>query len=38
MTFEEIDLAKDDSVLYYKLLVKTQMDYVARAIKQGYCF
>jgi hypothetical protein len=38
MTFEEIDLAKDDSVLYYKLLVKTQMDYVARALSRDTAF
>lgn len=34
MSFEEIDAAKDDSVLYYKLLVKTQMDYVQRALNK----
>lgn len=34
MTFEEIDVAEKDSVLYYKMLVKTQMDYVARAINK----
>jgi hypothetical protein len=38
MTFEEIDLAKDDSILYYKLLVKTQMDYVARALSRDTAF
>lgn len=38
MTFEEIDLAKDDSVLYYKLLVKTQMDYIARALNKDTAF
>jgi hypothetical protein len=38
MTFEEIDLAKDDSVLYYKLLVKTQMDYFARALNKDTAF
>jgi hypothetical protein len=31
MTFADIDKVKDDSVLYYKLLVKTQIDYVERA-------
>jgi hypothetical protein len=34
MTFEEIDVAEKDSVLYYKLLVKTQMDYVNRALNR----
>ncbi len=38
MTFEEIDLAKDDSVLYYKLLVKTQMDYISRALNKDTAF
>lgn len=32
MTMEDIDLAKNDSLLYYRLLVKTRMDYVARAL------
>jgi hypothetical protein len=31
MTFEEIDAVKDDSLQYYKLLVKTQKEYVQRA-------
>lgn len=34
MTFEQLDAAEKDSVLYYRLLVKTQMDYVARAINK----
>lgn len=34
ITIREIDEAKDDSVLYYKLLVKTQMDYVERALNK----
>jgi hypothetical protein len=34
MTFEEIDVAEKDSVLYYKLLVKTQMDYVERTLNR----
>ncbi len=34
MTLEEIDAVKDDSVAYYKLLVRTQMDYVERAINR----
>ena len=32
MTFEEIDSAEKDSVQYYRLLVKAQMDYTQRAI------
>ena len=38
MTFEEIDAAKDDSVQYYKLLVKTQMDYVAGHMNKDTAF
>lgn len=34
MTFEEIDAAEKDSVRYFKLLVKTQMDYVNRALNK----
>lgn len=34
MTFEEIDQADQDSVQYYKLLVKTQMDYVKRTLNK----
>ncbi|MET0392319.1 MAG: hypothetical protein ABW019_04225 [Chitinophagaceae bacterium] len=34
MTFEEIDQAEQDSVLYYRLLVKTQMDYVNRTLNK----
>lgn len=34
MSFEEIDLAEKDSVLYFRLLVKTQMDYVSRALNK----
>ncbi len=34
MTLEEIDAVKDDSLAYYKLLVRTQMDYVARALNK----
>ena len=34
MTFEQIDEAEKDSVLYYRLLVKTQMDYVDRALNR----
>lgn len=38
MTLREIDDAKDDSLLYYQLLVRTQMDYVARAINKDTAF
>jgi hypothetical protein len=34
MSFEEINVAEKDSVQYYKLLVKTQMDYVQRALNK----
>lgn len=38
MTIEEIDSVKDDSLEYYKLLVKTQMDYVERAMNKDTAF
>ncbi|HEX4877139.1 MAG TPA: hypothetical protein VFV31_10740 [Chitinophagaceae bacterium] len=38
MTIEEIDSVKEDSLQYYKLLVRTQMDYVARAIEKDTAF
>lgn len=38
ITYEEIDAAKDDSLQYYKLLVKTRMDYVARALNKDTAF
>jgi hypothetical protein len=38
MTFEAIDQVKDDSIQYYKLLVKTQMDYVERALNKDTAF
>ncbi len=38
ITFEEIDSVKNDSLLYYKLLVKTQMDYWLRAINKDTAF
>ena len=38
MTFEEIDSVKNDSLLYYRLLVKTQMDYVLRAMNKDTAF
>jgi len=34
MTFEKIDSVKGDSLLYFRLLVQTQMDYVQRAINK----
>lgn len=37
-TLEEIDAAKNDSVLYYRLLVKTQIDYAARAQNKDTAF
>ena len=33
VTLEQIDSVKEDTLQYYRLLVQTQMDYVARAIK-----
>jgi hypothetical protein len=38
MTFEQIDQVKDDSIQYYKLLVKTQMEYVERALNNDTAF
>jgi hypothetical protein len=38
MSFEEIDKAKDDSLLYYQLLVKTQMEYVRRSLNKDTAF
>ena len=38
VTYEQIDAAKSDSVLYYRLLVKTQMDYVGRALNKDTAF
>jgi hypothetical protein len=38
MTIEDIDLAKDDSVKYYKLMVKTMMDYTGRAFNKDTAF
>ncbi len=34
ITIEEIDAAKVDSVLYYKLMVKTMLEYTGRAINK----
>jgi len=38
MTFDDIDKVMDDSVLYYRLLVKTQMDYTARMLNKDTAF
>jgi len=38
MTIEEIDAVKDDAEAYYKLLVKTQMEYVRRALNHDTAF
>jgi hypothetical protein len=38
MSFEDIDSVKNDSILYYRLLVKTQVDYVERAINKDTAF
>ncbi len=38
MTFEQIDSVKSDSLQYYRLLVKTQVEYVKRAIYKDTAF
>lgn len=38
VSFEEIDAAEKDSVLYYKLLVKTQMEYTTRMLDKDTAF
>jgi hypothetical protein len=38
ITIAEIDAIKDDSLKYYKLLVKTQMNYVERALNRDTAF
>ena len=38
MTFANIDQVKNDSVLYYRLLVNTHMDYVVRAMNKDTAF
>ncbi|MDZ4795704.1 MAG: hypothetical protein SGI83_15605 [Bacteroidota bacterium] len=38
MTMEEIDAAKDDSVRYYKLMVRTMLEYTGRAINKDTAF
>lgn len=38
MTIDEIDAAKDDSLKYYKLMVKTMLEYTGRAINKDTAF
>jgi hypothetical protein len=38
MTIEQIDAIQDDSIQYYKLLVKTQMTYTARMLNKDTAF
>jgi len=38
MTFDEIDSVMEDSVLYYRLLVKTQMNYTERMLNKDTAF
>ncbi len=38
MTFESIDSVKEDSLQYYRLLVRTHMDYVARALNRDTAY
>lgn len=38
LTIDAIDSVKDDSMLYYRLLVKTQMNYIKRAINKDTAF
>ncbi|MCX6317447.1 MAG: hypothetical protein NTW29_09170 [Bacteroidetes bacterium] len=38
MTMEEVDAAKNDSVLYFRLLVKTQIEYAKRAQEKDTAF
>ncbi len=38
INFEQIDAAKDDTVLYFRLLVKTRMDYFARIIDKDTAY
>ncbi|MBK6828629.1 MAG: hypothetical protein IPG86_18030 [Chitinophagaceae bacterium] len=38
LTFEEIDAAKGDSVIYYKLLVRTRMDYAQRLLDKDTAY
>jgi hypothetical protein len=38
LSFDEIDAAKGDSVRYYKLLVRTRMDYAGRMLNKDTAF
>jgi hypothetical protein len=38
ITFDQIDAAEKDSVLYYQLLVRTQMEYVKRSLQKDTAF
>jgi hypothetical protein len=38
MSFDDIDKVMDDSVLYFRLLVKTQMDYTDRMLNKDTAF
>lgn len=38
LTFEEIDAVKNDDVKYYRLLVKTRIDYVSRTMDKDTVF
>ncbi len=38
LTFEEIDAVKNDDVKYFKLLVKTRIDYVSRTLQKDSIF
>ncbi len=38
LSFQDIDAVKDDSLLYYKLLVKTQVEYVRRAVNKDTAY
>lgn len=38
MKYEDIDAAKDDSLKYYQLLVKTQIEYVHRALNKDTAY
>lgn len=38
LTIRQVDDAKDDSLLYYQLLVRTQLDYVTRAMNRDTAF
>lgn len=38
ISFDDIDAVKNDSIAYYRLLVKTRMDYVSRAINKDTAY